>query len=150
MTASPSPATPAAQRHPAQWLALVIGVVYTLIGLAGFFVTGFDDFAAETDETLLGFEINPLHNIVHLLIGVFGLATWGRLQTARIYGWVLVAVYGLTFVFGLFAVGNEDLNFLSINGADNILHVLSAAAGLLIALWPARQTTPGTAGRAHQ
>jgi hypothetical protein len=62
-----------ATRHPSQLLALAIGAVYTLIGILGFLVTGFENFAAETDKTLLGFEINPLHNLVHLAIGLAGL-----------------------------------------------------------------------------
>jgi ABC-type transport system involved in multi-copper enzyme maturation permease subunit len=127
-------------RHPAQLLALAIGVVYTLVGLAGFLVTGFENFAAETDKTLLGFEINPLHNLVHLAIGLAGLALWRRLDTARTYGWLLAAGYGLAFIYGLFAAGNSDINFLSINGPDNGLHLVSAAAGLAIALWPAHRT----------
>jgi uncharacterized protein DUF4383 len=127
-------------RHPSQLLALAIGAVYTLIGIAGFFVTGFDNFAAETNKTLLGFEINPLHNIVHLAIGLAGLALWRRLDTARTYGWLLAAGYGLAFIYGLFAAGNSDINFLSINGADNGLHLVSALAGVAIALWPADRT----------
>jgi uncharacterized membrane protein YuzA (DUF378 family) len=130
----------ATTRHPAQLLALAIGVVYTLVGIAGFFVTGFDNFAAETDKTLLGFEINPLHNIVHLVIGLAGLALWRRLDTARTYGWLLAAGYGLAFIYGLFAAGNRDINFLSLNSADNILHLVSALAGVAIALWPADRT----------
>jgi hypothetical protein len=133
----------ATTRHPAQLLALAIGVVYTLVGIAGFFVTGFDNFAAETDKTLLGFEVNPLHNIVHLVIGLAGLALWRRLDTARTYGWLLAAGYGLAFLYGLFAVGNRDINFLSLNGADNILHLVSALAGVAIALWPAERTARG-------
>jgi hypothetical protein len=86
------------------------------------------------------FEINPLHNLVHLAIGLAGLALWRRLDTARTYGWLLAAGYGLTFLYGLFAAGNSDINFLSINGADNGLHLISAAAGLAIALWPAQRT----------
>jgi hypothetical protein len=131
--------TPATM-HPSQLLALAIGAVYTLVGLLGFFITGFDDFAAETDKTLLGFEVNPLHNIVHLLIGLAGLVLWRRLDTARTYGWLLAAGYGLAFIYGLFAAGNSDINFLSINGADNGLHLVSALAGVAIALWPARRT----------
>jgi uncharacterized membrane protein YuzA (DUF378 family) len=127
-------------RHPAQLLALAIGVIYTLVGIAGFFVTGLDNFASETNKTLVGFEINPLHNIVHLIIGLAGLALWRRLDTARTYGWLLAAGYGLAFLYGLFAAGNSDINFLSINGADNGLHLVSAAAGLAIALWPAHRT----------
>ncbi|HEV3464038.1 MAG TPA: DUF4383 domain-containing protein [Actinomycetota bacterium] len=133
-----SAASPA--RHPAQLLALAIGAVYTLVGILGFFVTGFDNFASETNETLLGFEVNPLHNIVHLVIGLAGLALWRRLDTARTYGWLLAAGYGLAFIYGLFAAGNSDINFLSINGADNVLHLVSALAGLAIALWPADRT----------
>jgi Domain of unknown function (DUF4383) len=140
MARRPNPAVPTT-RHPAQLLALAIGAVYTLVGILGFLVTGFDNFAAETDKTLLGFEINPLHNIVHLAIGLAGLALWRRLDTTRTYGWLLAVGYGLAFIYGLFAAGNSDINFLSINGADNGLHLVSALAGLAIALWPARRTT---------
>ena len=97
------PASEPTTRHPSQLLALAIGAVYTLIGILGFLVTGFENFAAETDKTLLGFEINPLHNIVHLIIGLAGLALWRRLDTARTYGWLLAAGYGLTFLYGLVA-----------------------------------------------
>ena len=136
MARRPDSAAPST-RHPSQLLALAIGAVYTLVGLLGFFITGFDNFAAETDKTLLGFEINPLHNLVHLAIGIVGLAMWRRLDTARAYGWLLAAGYGLAFLYGLFAAGNSDINFLSINGADNGLHLVSALAGLAIAFWPA-------------
>ncbi|HEV2931390.1 MAG TPA: DUF4383 domain-containing protein, partial [Propionibacteriaceae bacterium] len=87
--------------------------------------------------------VNPLHNIVHLAIGLVGLALWRRLDTARTYGWLLAAGYGLAFLYGLFAAGNRDINFLSLNGADNILHLVSALAGVAIALWPAERTARG-------
>jgi ABC-type transport system involved in multi-copper enzyme maturation permease subunit len=134
------PDSAAVARHPSQLLALAIGAIYTLVGLLGFLVTGFDNFAAETDKTLLGFEINPLHNLVHLAIGLAGLALWRRLDTARLYGWLLAIGYGLAFLYGLLAAGNSDINFLAINGADNGLHLVSAIAGLAIALWPAHRT----------
>ena len=118
-------------------LALAVGVTYLLVGILGFFVTGFDNFASESNETLLGFEVNPLHNIVHIAIGVAGIVLARTLATARTYGWLLVAGYGLTFLYGLFAVGNENLNFLSINWADNWLHLASVLLGLVIALLPA-------------
>jgi hypothetical protein len=124
--------------HPSQILTLVIGAAYTLGGLAGFLVTGLDNFAGITDRTLLGFEINPLHNIVHLVIGILGLLMFRTLASARGYGWVLAIGYGAAFLYGLLAVGNPDINLLSINQADNVLHAVSALAGLVIALWPAR------------
>jgi uncharacterized membrane protein YuzA (DUF378 family) len=125
----------------AQKGALVIGALYTLTGLAGFLVTGFDDFAGKTGETLLGFEVNPLHNIVHLIIGLAGLAMWRRRDTARTFGWMLFVGYGATFFYGLAVSGKENGNILSLNGADNGLHLVSALAGLAIALAATRRTT---------
>jgi hypothetical protein len=85
-------------RHPAQYLALAIGVIYTVIGIWGFFRTGFDGFAHHDGELLLGlFEVNPLHNIVHLVIGLAGIALWQPLSRARIYGWLLAVGYGAHF-----------------------------------------------------
>jgi hypothetical protein len=115
-------------------LALTIGAAYVLVGILGFFVTGFDDFASPTNERLLGiFEINPLHNVVHLLIGFGGLALWRTRDGAKAYGAALVAGYGLTFLYGLFVAGKDTgANFLSINAADNGLHLISALAGAAI------------------
>ena len=60
---------------PNRLVAAVLGVVYLLIGVLGFIVTGFEDFAStDTNETLLGFELNGLHNVVHLAIGAVLLA----------------------------------------------------------------------------
>jgi hypothetical protein len=121
-----------------QMAALAIGAVYLLIGIIGFFITGFDDFFAhDTDETLLGFEINGMHNVVHILIGAAGLALSRTLGGARTYGWLLAIGYGAAFVYGLFAV-NEEWDFLSLNWADNWLHLVSALAGLVVALGPVR------------
>ncbi|WNV75263.1 DUF4383 domain-containing protein [Geodermatophilus sp. DSM 44513] len=131
-----------------QILASAIGAIYLLIGIIGFFITGFDDFAEHTDETLIGFSINPLHNVVHILIGVAGLVLARTLSQARAYGWLLAVAYGAAFIYGLFAVGNEEpLNFLSINWADNWLHLVSALAGLAIAMGPVRHAISGRSSR---
>ncbi len=137
MTASAGNTNTGARTWP-QLLALIIGAVYLLVGIVGFFVTGFDDFFGhDTNETILGFEVNPFHNVVHILIGAAGLALARTLAGARTYGWLLAVGYGATFVYGLFAVG-QTWDFLSLNWADNWLHLVSALAGLAIALGPVR------------
>lgn len=136
------PTTATRGMHPSQWLALIIGTVYTLIGIVGLFITGFSRFAEVTGKTLLGFEINPLHSLVHLVVGLAGLTLFRRLAGARTYGWLLLVAYGAVFIYGLFAVSRDDINWLSLNTPDNWLHLITALAGLLIALWPARDHTP--------
>ena len=122
-----------------QMLALAFGVVYLLVGVVGFFITGFDGFASNrTDgnmDTLLIFMINPLHNIVHIVIGLAGIALSRTLAGARTYGWLLAVGYGAAFVYGLIAAG-QDWDFLNINAADNVLHVATAVVGLVMALGP--------------
>src|SRR5829696_4450419 len=120
-------------------LALAFGAIYLLVGIVGFFITGFDDFFGHTDEKLIVFMINPAHNIVHILIGVAGLALGRTLAGARTYGWLLAVGYGAASIYGLIAVG-EDWDFLNINGADNALHIATTLVGLVIALLPVRNT----------
>jgi hypothetical protein len=120
-------------------LALAFGAVYLLVGIVGFFVTGFDHFADnDQHEMLLGlFMINPLHNIAHILVGVAGLVLARTLAGARTYGWLLAVLYAALFVYGLIAVG-KSWDFLNINAGDNVLHILTALVGLAIALIPVR------------
>ena len=127
-----------------QQLALAFGVIYLLVGIVGFFITGFGDFFGnangmpmEHDETLLGFMINPMHNVVHILIGVAGIALSRTLRGARTYGWLLAVGYGAAFVYGLIAI-DEDWDFLNLNWADNVLHLGTALVGLVIALGKVR------------
>ena len=107
-------------------LALAFGAIYLLIGIIGFFITGFDNFfgnengmpAHHEGETLLGFMINPVHNVVHILIGVAGLVLARTLAGARTYGWLLAVGYGAASIYGLIAV-SEDWDFLNLNAVDS-------------------------------
>lgn len=128
------------RRWPHQWLALILGIVYLAIGVIGFFVTGFDGFTEHNhDQSLLGFTINPLHNIVHIVIGLLGVALWRTSRSARTYGWILAIGYGAVFVYGLIVQGDESRDVLNLNTADNILHIGTVVLGLVIALWPERR-----------
>jgi hypothetical protein len=49
---------------PNRIVALVIGIVFTLIGLAGFLVT-----PGMARGNLLGFDVDLVHNLVHLITG---------------------------------------------------------------------------------
>jgi hypothetical protein len=126
-------------------LALAFGAIYLLVGIVGFFITGFSDFFAhDTGKNLLFFEINGMHNVVHILIGVAGLVLARNLAGARAYGWLLAVGYGAALVYGLIALG-KDWDFLSLNAADNVLHGATALVGLVIALGPVQSRVTGRA-----
>lgn len=124
-------ATRMGNRTPAQMFALVFGVVYLAVGIVGIFVTnGFGHFAHEHtagyDKTLLIFHLNPLHNVVHIVLGLVWLGAASRHSAAKGINVLFGVVLLLVFVLGLF-----DLHFMAIDGAgdpDNYLHL---ATGLL-------------------
>jgi hypothetical protein len=119
---------------PNKLLGLAFGSVYLLVGLAGFAVTGGVGFAATEGNPLILFEVNPLHNIVHLLVG--GLLLGGALrgpQTAKAVNTLVGGVYLLVGLVGLVLIGTYA-NVLALNGADNVLHFASAVLLLGVGL----------------
>lgn len=116
-------------------VAYVFGAIYLLVGLVGFLITGFEKFAGRTGKELILFEINPLHNIVHLGVGAALLyaATKG-LALSRTMNTLVGAVYLLVGLLGLFIVDSAAGDILSLNSADNLLHLASAAVLLGVGL----------------
>jgi hypothetical protein len=121
----------------------VFGAVYVAVGLVGFAITGSVEFAGEHGEKLLGlFEVNPLHNVVHIAIGVllFAASRKGERPAAAVNA-LVGSVYLLVGVVGLFVL-DASANILALNGFDNLLHL--ASAGLLLAVGASGLRTVGT------
>ena len=121
-------------QSPNRLLGAVFGVVYLLIGIVGFFITPGVDFAGTEGVNLIIFEINPLHNIIHLAIGAALLiAALRSVPAAKGVNITVGAVYLLVGVLGLFIL-DSALNILALNAADNVLHLASAAILLIVGL----------------
>jgi hypothetical protein len=114
---------------PAQRFAAVFGVGYLLVGIAGFAVTGFSDFAGHHHHTLLVFAVNPLHNLIHLVLAVVWLAAAPRHRTARLANLALGVVLGLVTVLGFVGVTNM-LGMSGFADPDNFLHLATATLSL--------------------
>jgi Domain of unknown function (DUF4383) len=111
------------------------GAVYVVVGLLGFVVTGFSQFAATSGDKLILFGVNPLHNLVHVAVGAAWLAASRTETGARVVSALIGAVYLVVGVVGLFLVGgSSELNILNLNQPDNLLHFASALAALYLGL----------------
>ncbi len=98
----------------------ILGVVLVLIGIAGFFVDG----------TLLVFQVDTIHNIVHLLSGVVAIAAASSGESySRIYLIVFGIIYGIVTVVG-FVNGGDILGLFEVNDADNYLHAAITVVSL--------------------
>jgi hypothetical protein len=109
-----------------QTLALVFGVVYALVGVAGFLVTGDVPFAGDQGDPLVLFDVNGLHNIVHLLIGVVLIAASRRLDTALGANLAIGVTYLLLGALGP-VINDTPVDIIGLNGADHVLHLVSGA-----------------------
>ena len=103
-------------------LTRILGVVLVVVGLLGFVMS----------SPLLGiFEIDPLHNVIHLASGAIALVLGGNQGTARMYLIVFGLVYGVVAIAG-FVQGDTVLGLIGVNMADNLLHTGIAAACLVV------------------
>jgi hypothetical protein len=117
-----------------QRFGYVFGAVYVLVGLLGFAVTGGTELAASRGEELIVFEVNPLHNLVHLGVGALlvGGAAAG-VRASRALNGLVGVTYLLVGIVGLFMVG-EAWNFLALNQPDNLLHFATAAVAITLSV----------------
>jgi hypothetical protein len=121
-------------RTPVQNVARLVGIVFLLVGIAGF-IPGITtnlydglDFAGEdgTAELLGIFGVSVLHNLVHGLFGIAGLALSSTVGGARNFLIGGGAIYIVLWLLGL--IGGAD--WIPSNTADDWLH-LALGVGMI-------------------
>ena len=102
--------------------------VFIIVGVLGF-VPGIT-----ANGHLLGiFEVDTVHNVIHLLSGILGLVFAGKsARAAATYATVFGIVYGLVTILGFLMDGNAIL--IHTNMADNVLHLVLTVVYLCIGL----------------
>jgi hypothetical protein len=107
-----------------------VGAVYVLVGIAGFTVTtGGGQMGSgpmNHGSHLLWFQVNPLHNMVHIALGALLLVAATRGAFAARQAMLLVgSVYLLLGLAGPMIMGTSA-NVVGVNNADHLLHVITA------------------------
>ncbi|HEX6999329.1 MAG TPA: DUF4383 domain-containing protein [Gammaproteobacteria bacterium] len=137
--------------------ALVYGIVFLLVGIAGFvpgFVTPMGPADPPLEVTagagrLFGFfPVNYLHNIVHIAFGVWGLAVYRNASGAVMYARAVAVVYAVLTVLGLIPAANTLFGLVPLHSHDVWLHLLLAAIAAYFGFVVPRHEAP--AGTPHR
>jgi uncharacterized protein DUF4383 len=133
-------------RHLVQTTALAVAVVFLLVGVLGFIPGVTTDYSSmsfaghHSDAKLFGlFEVSVLHNIVHLLFGLAGLALARTVPGARLYLIGGGAVYLVLWLYGLVVGQDSAANFVPLNPADDWLHLVLGLGMIALGLLTTRR-----------
>ena len=149
----PGVAARTADRSIIRTVALVVSIVFLLVGVLGFIPGITTDYGAmqfaghDSGAKLLGvFQVSVLHNIVHLLFGIVGLALARTVSGARLFLIGGGAIYLVLWLYGLIIDHGSGANFVPLNTGDNWLHFFLGigmiALGLIFTPRTARAARP--------
>jgi hypothetical protein len=134
----------ATANEPADWVrkaATAVGAVFLLVGILGFvpgITSPYSDlsFAGHhSGAKLLGiFQVSILHNVVHLLFGIAGLAMARTRRSAATYLLAGGVIYLVLWLYGLVIDETSSANFVPVNTADNWLHLVLGLGMIGLAL----------------
>ena len=131
-----------------RYFALVLGVLYLLIGVMGL-IPGLlqvpsppDPVAIDTlHGDLLGiFPVNIVHTLVHLAVGLWGIMAYRRYDSAIGFARAIGVLFGLLFLMGLIPGARVMFGLAPLHGADVWLHLATSLAGLYFGFVAPRTT----------
>ncbi len=134
-----------------RYFALAYGIVFVVMAIAGFVPAFLAPYGPEQPDlavttgagNLFGlFAVNVLHNLVHLIFGVWGILAYRAMSGAVTYARVVTAVYAVFAVMGFIPVLYTTFGLVPLHGHDIWLHVLLAAVAAYFG-WFARADTGG-------
>jgi hypothetical protein len=135
-----------------QTAALVVGVAFLVVGIAGFIpgittnlYDGLDFAGHDGDAELLGiFQVSVLHNLVHILFGVAGIALSRTALSSRTFLLGGGAIYLVLWLYGLIIDKDSGANFVPLDSADDWLHFVLGLTMVGLGLVLGRERAPGT------
>jgi hypothetical protein len=140
-----------ASRDLLRTAAAVVGAVFLLVGVLGFIpgiTSSYSDlsFAGhQSGAKLLGiFQVSILHNLVHVLFGVAGLAMSRSRDTARTYLVGGGVIYLVLWLYGLVVSQQSSANFVPVNTADDWLHFVLGLGMIGLGVVLGRRPETGT------
>jgi hypothetical protein len=134
-------------KSPNRLLGIVLGFVFMVMGMLGFFLTSGTAFSGTMGPKLIDlFEINPLQNLLHLVTGIaLLLAALIDLRLSRVINALAGAAYFLLGGVGLLIASSDNpFNIVAFNGADTVLNFAFAVVLLVVGLGADRSVRAAT------
>jgi Domain of unknown function (DUF4383) len=133
---------------PARLYCTLVGGVLVIAGIIGFFyeasfATG-DSIVADDVFGILA--VNGWHNLVHILLGLLGLASAG--YAARTYALGVGLLYIVLAIWGFLETENGVgvlIDLIPINTEDNFLHLILGLTGVAAGAATPKETAPAAA-----
>lgn len=126
-----------------RYCALGLGILFTVLGIAGFVpsllslpATTAPYIPVEPSTSVYGsgfgflfgiFPTNLLHNLVHVVVGIFGLAASSSVGGARVYNRVFAVTYILIVAAGLLPVTKTAFGLMPLFGNNVVLNGVTGA-----------------------
>lgn len=144
---------PRSSGTPVQWTplqasALIVGILFLIVGVLGFIPGVTSDYGDlywaghHSGAMLLGlFSVSVLHNVVHLAFGVAGVLMARHVGAARAFLIGGGLIYAVLWLYGLFIDRDSAANFIPVNTADNWLHFGLALVMIVLGLVFGRSVT---------
>ena len=120
-----------------RYFALVLGIVYAVVGVLGFLPAlrtppppGASDLVVPAGYGLLFglFPVNVVHNLVHIGVGLWGIAAYATYPAARVFAQGIAVIFGVLTIMGFFPVLGTLFGLAPLFGHDIWLHALTAIA----------------------
>lgn len=141
---------------PAQLYCTLVGGVLVIAGIIGFFYssgfdTGVSGVAGDTDDVLGVLAVNGWHNVVHIALGLLGLACAS--SAARSYALGVGLLYLVLAIWGFVDSDNVILGLIPLNTEDSFLHLILGLTGVAAGAAspaPAKRVKPTRPKRSEQ
>lgn len=99
------------------WVILVVGIL------------GFIPGVVTSSGLLLGiFQVDPLHNLVHIVTGLIALFCMGSFNASKMFFKIFGVIYAIITILGF--IGGGMVLGMMMNMADNLLHIVIALFAL--------------------
>lgn len=119
-----------------RYFALIWGILFLMITASGFIPGAwvpapahYPPLAVDSmyGDALGTFPVNILHNLVHLIFGLWGVFAYRSYDSSKTFAKVVAIVYAMFAVMGLIPTLDTTFGLVPLFGNDVWLHVLLAA-----------------------